>query len=59
MNIKIELNTDNSAFDFDPLFEVKRAIEKALDYTSVVDPDYRTIKDYNGNTIGKIEVTES
>lgn len=57
MNITITINTDNEAFQPDADLEIARILERlAKEWYSVGD-GYK-LRDYNGNTVGKVEITD-
>jgi len=62
MNLKIDINLDNAAFDSDFRPEVRRILEKLagdMEYSDLRMPgDYKNIRDINGNTIGKLIITK-
>lgn len=49
-SIKIEIRTDNSAFDNNQANEVKRILE-SVDFG---DEEDRELRDINGNIVGKV-----
>lgn len=63
MDIKIEFNTDNAAFDIEyPQFEIQYVIEQAkrklCEYPEPVDHVAEIpLHDSNGNRIGQITIT--
>ena len=62
MNLKIDINLDNAAFE-DASFEVNRIIEKYRDrILDLVDSqdldDSIIIRDINGNKVGKVYLEE-
>jgi len=56
MNIKIKINTDNQAFAFDELSEVKRILQDNINKINTNDLVY--LYDINGNKVGTIERDE-
>jgi hypothetical protein len=56
MNIKIKINTDNQAFEFDELHEVKRILQDNINKINTNDLVY--LYDINGNKVGTIERNE-
>ena len=56
MNIKIKINTDNQAFEFDELNEVKRILQDNINKINTNDLVY--LYDINGNKVGTIERNE-
>jgi len=56
MDIKIKINTDNQAFDFDELNEVKRILQDNINKINSNDLVY--LYDINGNKVGTIERNE-
>lgn len=58
MKLTIEIDLDNEAFlEFGRIREARRIIKNALMDFSVKD-GYRSLQDLNGNTVGKMEVSE-
>ena len=56
MDIKIKINTDNQAFEFDELNEVKRILQ---DNINKINSNYLVyLYDINGNKVGTIERNE-
>ena len=53
MDIKIKINTDNQAFVFDELSEVKRILQDNINKINTNDLVY--LYDINGNKVGTIE----
>lgn len=61
MNITITINTDNSAFEYDPQSEVGRILRKTakqIEDNGLLSSDDMPCIDFNGNKVGKITVTE-
>jgi hypothetical protein len=61
MNITITINCDNDAFGHRPAREVSRILDHAsahIDAHGIRDSDGKKLFDINGNSVGKIEVTE-
>ena len=56
MDIKIKINTDNQAFAFDELNEVKRILQDNINKINSNDLVY--LYDINGNKVGTIEKNE-
>tara|TARA_R100000951_G_C2548558_1_gene151696 strand:- start:36 stop:209 length:174 start_codon:yes stop_codon:yes gene_type:complete len=56
MDIKIKINTDNQAFAFDELSEVKRILQDNINKINTNDLVY--LYDINGNKVGTIERNE-
>tara|TARA_R100000995_G_C3413944_1_gene90710 strand:+ start:79 stop:252 length:174 start_codon:yes stop_codon:yes gene_type:complete len=56
MDIKIKINTDNQAFVFDELNEVKRILQDNINKINTNDLVY--LYDINGNKVGTIERNE-
>ena len=56
MDIKIKINTDNQAFEFDELNEVKRILQDNINKINSNDLVY--LYDINGNKVGTIEKNE-
>lgn len=56
MDIKIKINTDNQAFAFDELHEVKRILQDNINKINTNDLVY--LYDINGNKVGTIERDE-
>jgi len=56
MDIKIKINTDNQAFEFDELNEVKRILQDNINKINTNDLVY--LYDINGNKVGTIERDE-
>ena len=56
MDIKIKINTDNQAFAFDELNEVKRILQDNINKINTNDLVY--LYDINGNKVGTIERDE-
>ncbi len=56
MDIKIKINTDNQAFKFDELNEVKRILQDNINKINTNDLVY--LYDINGNKVGTIERVE-
>ena len=56
MDIKIKINTDNQAFAFDELNEVKRILQDNINKINSNDLVY--LYDINGNKVGTIERDE-
>lgn len=56
MDIKIIINTDNQAFEFDELNEVKRILQDNINKINTNDLVY--LYDINGNKVGTIEKGE-
>ena len=60
MNITITINTDNSAFEpTEESLEVCRILHELatdIQFGDLHNQDNRPLKDYNGNTVGKITV---
>lgn len=56
MDIKIKINTDNQAFAFDELNEVKRILQDNINKINTNDLIY--LYDINGNKVGTIERVE-
>ena len=56
MDIKIKINTDNQAFAFDELSEVKRILQDNINKINTNDLVY--LYDINGNKVGTIERDE-
>lgn len=56
MDIKIKINTDNQAFEFDELNEVKRILQDNINKINTSDLIY--LYDINGNKVGTIERNE-
>ncbi len=56
MDIKIKINTDNQAFVFDELNEVKRILQDNINKINTNDLVY--LYDINGNKVGTIERVE-
>ena len=56
MDIKIKINTDNQAFKFDELNEVKRILQDNINKINTSDLVY--LYDINGNKVGTIERVE-
>ena len=56
MDIKIKINTDNQAFEFDELNEVKRILQDNINKINSNDLVY--LYDINGNKVGTIERNE-
>jgi hypothetical protein len=56
MDIKIKINTDNQAFAFDELNEVKRILQDNINKINSNDLVY--LYDINGNKVGTIERNE-
>ena len=59
MNVKIEFNTDNAAFEDSYLMEVTRVIRSATE--ALIDSENTTtirrpLKDSNGNRIGTVSI---
>lgn len=53
MSVKIEFETDNDAFCPHAGFEINRILNKIRDDVAAFGPHEGTIKDSNGNTIGR------
>ena len=58
MKIEIEINTDNAAFEYHREGEISRIL-KAVTQSIVAGKLYGSIRDSNGNTVGKFDVSES
>ena len=63
MNIKIEINTDNAAFQEDMTAEVLEIIRRLTlkigrDEVTITTGEYANLKDTNGNTVGSFTVTK-
>lgn len=56
MEIKIKINTDNQAFAFNELSEVKRILQDNINKINTNDLVY--LYDINGNKVGTIERDE-
>lgn len=56
MEIKIKINTDNQAFAFNELSEVKRILQDNINKINSNDLVY--LYDINGNKVGTIERDE-
>ena len=56
MDIKIKINTDNQAFAFNELNEVKRILQDNINKINSNDLVY--LYDINGNKVGTIERNE-
>ena len=56
MEIKIKINTDNQAFAFNELSEVKRILQDNINKINTNDLVY--LYDINGNKVGTIERNE-
>lgn len=57
MNFKININTDNAAFeDTNELSRILKGVAARLE-TSIAPGQYN-IRDSNGNTVGHYEITE-
>ena len=56
MDIKIKINTDNQAFEFDELNEVKRILQDNINKINSNDLVY--LYDIQGNKVGTIERNE-
>ena len=56
MDIKIKINTDNQAFAFNELSEVKRILQDNINKINTNDLVY--LYDINGNKVGTIERNE-
>ena len=57
MDIKITLNTDNDSFQPSPSMEVARILGNAIDDMQIEGLRERPLMDMNGNTVGRIELT--
>jgi len=57
MDIKIKINTDNQAFAFDEVSEVKRILQDYINKIRLDDLVY--LYDINGNKVGTIERNEA
>ena len=58
MKLVIEINMDNAAFEDMPGFEAERILRefcKEIPYDPAVG-DVMDLRDFNGNTVGKMEV---
>lgn len=59
MQITITINTDNAAFEGDPGVELSRILTQlAQEFEQTTNPHSGKICDINGNTVGKVEVSE-
>ena len=62
MDIRITINTDNSAFEDHPEIETARILRVLADRIYAdgdIDADYdHPLKDINGNTVGSLTATE-
>jgi len=62
VRVRITINCDNAAFGDAPVFEVARILNR---YAALIENDRNLplgalrLKDHNGNTVGKVEVSES
>ena len=67
MKITVEFDTDNAAFDGDPVPEVHRILDRAkhqiadyLSYWQEGDGEAKTaLRDINGNKVGTVKVEET
>lgn len=62
MNCKIEIRMDNAAFDGEDcgreLARILRAAAEKVDFAAAHDfPDSLALHDYNGNRVGRLEVS--
>jgi hypothetical protein len=63
--IKIEIDTDNDAFGDEPAIEVERILAKLAEeigfngLEKYAQADGIPLRDYNGNTVGTVEVKPS
>ena len=56
-SITITINTENAAFDLEPLYEVSRILERlTIKFDEKEIPD--VLMDINGNKVGTVEVSE-
>lgn len=63
MRFKIEIEMDNAAFEEQPGMEVGRILKKlvqGLPYSlrAMIDGDETTLRDFNGNVVGKAVVVD-
>ncbi len=58
MKIKIEINTDNAAFQPDPIEEVRRILKESMDEFLVSYATKKHLRDINGNFVGTITKTK-
>ena len=62
-HVRIYIETDNAAFDDHAGEELARILDeledKAARYASLLALDGMTVRDSNGNTIGRVDVVES
>ncbi len=58
MKIKIEINTDNDAFQPDPVEEIKAILNKYIALITTRGLNRITMLDINGNTCGTITITK-
>jgi hypothetical protein len=58
---KLEIATDNAAFEDDPAYEVARILRGVLErveHGGLVDTDSGTLRDSNGNRVGSWEYSQ-
>jgi len=53
MNITIKINTDNGAFEDDPVYECKKIIKDNIDKLNT--SSFVHLYDFNGNKVGYME----
>ena len=60
MKATITINMDNAAFEELPSIELARILQKLAEHISgyelVYAPETYTLKDINGNTVGKMQI---
>ncbi len=60
MDITITINTDNAAFDIDPMEEVRAILRQAADHLDEMPVDMaENLYDTNGNGCGEVSVRYS
>lgn len=59
MTYRIEIKTDNAAFEDDPGYEVARILRKLADRVESEGLDQVRLMDINGNCVGSVEVEDS
>lgn len=58
MKFTLTINMDNAAFDGAPRYEVRRILGHVRDDVSTVGKVEGRVRDVNGNTVGRWEITE-
>jgi hypothetical protein len=58
MNITITLNCDNAAFCDIPEIEIYRILSELADNIDEKGIQAQSLRDFNGNIVGKMEVSE-